>query len=59
MDELWGMSVPRMSINKAKKQSYRAVLVKVKEEMAKPRIAQSAQQSHKNNAQRSSKEPKT
>jgi hypothetical protein len=32
-----------MSNNKAEKQSYQAVLVRVKEEMAKPRVAQSAQ----------------
>ena len=32
-----------MSNNKAKKQSYQAVLASVKEEMAEPRVAESAQ----------------
>jgi hypothetical protein len=32
-----------MSNNTAKKQSYQAVLASVKEEMAEPRVAQSAQ----------------
>jgi hypothetical protein len=34
---------PLMSSNKAKKKSYRAVLASVKQEMAKPRVAESAQ----------------
>jgi hypothetical protein len=34
---------PLMSNNKAKKQSYRAILASVKQEMAKPRVAESAQ----------------
>jgi hypothetical protein len=37
-----GMSLLRMSNRRAEKQSYQAVLVTVKKEMAKPRVAQSA-----------------
>lgn len=42
------MSLPachyaHMSNNKAKKQSYKAILASVKKEMAEPRVAESAQ----------------